>query len=106
MNWKIEWMKCVADGGAIANYVVECGWRCAGDDQGQAASVYGSCAFAMPDDPSGALTPYDSLTEEQVLGWVWSSGVDKDATEAAVRTQLDSLINPPVITPALPWSNA
>jgi hypothetical protein len=31
--------------------------------------------------------------------------VDKDATEAAVQQQIDTAINPPVITPTLPWEN-
>jgi hypothetical protein len=48
-------------------------------------------------------TPYADLTQDQVLGWVWSSGVDKDATEAAVQQQIDNAINPPVVTPQLPW---
>jgi hypothetical protein len=51
-----------------------------------------------------AYTPYADLTQEQVLGWIWSSGVDKDATEAAVNNQLQNLINPPVVTLPLPWS--
>ena len=106
MNWRIEWMKCLPTLGSVRDYVVECGWRCTGSDQGQTASVYSSCSFAVPDDPSGNITPFASLTEQQVLGWCWTSGVDKDATEAAVKTQLDNLINPPVVQPPLPWAGA
>lgn len=106
MKWQIEWMKCLPTLGSVRDYVVECGWRCTGTDQGQTASVYSSCSFAVPDDPSGAITPFASLTEQQVLSWVWSSGVDKDATEAAVKTQLANLINPPVVQPPLPWAGA
>jgi hypothetical protein len=54
--------------------------------------------------PTGTFTPYDQLTQEQVLGWIWDNGVDKDATEAAVQQQLDNQINPPVVTPPLPWA--
>ena len=32
--------------------------------------------------------------------------VPKDATEAAVEAQLQAQINPPVVTPPLPWSAA
>jgi len=49
-------------------------------------------------------TPYADLTQDQVLGWIWASGVDKDATEAAVNQQIDNAINPPVVTPPLPWA--
>jgi hypothetical protein len=43
------------------------------------------------------------LTQEQVLGWVWANGVDKETVEAAVQSQLDSLVNPTVVSPPLPW---
>jgi len=43
------------------------------------------------------------LTQDQVLGWVWANGVDKTATEAAVQQQIDNQINPPVVSPPLPW---
>jgi len=26
----------------------------------------------------GAFIPYDQLTQDQVLGWIWASGIDKD----------------------------
>ena len=47
---------------------------------------------------------YDTLTEETVLGWLWANGVDKDATEAAVEQMIQNQINPPVVTPPLPWA--
>jgi hypothetical protein len=53
-----------------------------------------------------SFIPYQDLTLDIVLGWIWANGVDKAATEAAVQTQIDNLINPPVITPPLPWSQA
>jgi hypothetical protein len=53
----------------------------------------------------GTFTPYANLTQEQVLGWIWANGVDKASAEAAVQTQIDNQINPPVTSPALPWSS-
>lgn len=104
MKWQIEWMKCLPTLGSVKDYVVECGWRCTGTEKDQTASVYGTCSFAVPENPDGSFAPYSSLTEQQVLSWCWASGVDKDATEAAVKTQLDNLINPPVVQPPLPWA--
>jgi hypothetical protein len=64
--------------------------------------VYGSQGVTVnPDEP---FTPYADLTEEQVLGWIWESGVDKTAQEAAVALQIENQINPPVVTPPLPWA--
>jgi hypothetical protein len=41
-----------------------------------------------------------------VLGWVWSSGVNKDATEAAVAGQIENQISPTEIQPPLPWASS
>ena len=65
-------------------------------------SVYSTCSLPAP--TGSAFTPYDQLTEAQVLGWIWANGVDKFATESAVATQIQNQINPPVVTPPLPWS--
>jgi hypothetical protein len=63
--------------------------------------VYGSVGVTVnPDEP---FTPYADLTQDQVLGWVWSSGVDKDAQEANVASQIENQINPTVVMPPLPW---
>ena len=58
----------------------------------------------MPTPASGTFTPYADLTQDQVLGWVWANGVDKDTTEAAVQSMIDNQINPPIVTPPLPWT--
>jgi len=80
--------------------VIICHWTCAGTDGTYNASVYSTCSVPSP---TGSFTPYSSLTQEQVLGWCYANGVDKTATEAAVEAQLQAQINPPVVTPALPW---
>jgi hypothetical protein len=50
-----------------------------------------------------SFVPYNQLTEQTVLGWIWANGVDQAATEAAVQQQINNQRNPPVITPPLPW---
>jgi hypothetical protein len=62
--------------------------------------VIATAQFSLP---SGSFTPYNNLTEEQVLSWIWASGVDKDATENIVKLRIDAQITPPVTTPPLPW---
>lgn len=82
--------------------VVVCHWTCAGVQDTYNASVYSTCGVTYS---SGApYTPYAQLTQDQVLSWIWASGVDKAATEAAVQQQINNQINPPVVTPKLPWS--
>ena len=78
-------------------------WQCNGTDGTYNASVYSTCSVPSP---TGSFTPYNQLTQSQVLDWCYANGVDKTATEAAVEAQLQAQINPPVVTPALPWSAA
>ena len=104
MLWKIEWMRCVPQVEGVTDVVVEVGWRLTGTEGEHTASAYGSVGFTVPESPGEKFTPFDKLTEQQVLSWVWSSGVDREATEAAVTQQLDALVNPPTIMATLPWS--
>ena len=66
--------------------------------------VYGSVGVTL--DEGATFTPYDQLTEAQVIGWVQDAlGEDQvTAYEANVAQQIADQINPPVVTPPLPWS--
>ena len=47
-------------------------WRCNASDGDFHASSYGTAGFSQ-DPEAGDLIPYESLTEEMVLGWLWNS---------------------------------
>ena len=66
------------------------------------ASSYGTCGFT-PDPESGDYTPYADVTEAEVLGWCWANGVDQEAIETALQTNIDLQMNP-VIVSGVPWS--
>ena len=102
ITWNISQLDCVPQTPEGADYVVTAHWQCNGVDGNYSASVYSTAGFAVEQGPS--FTPYADLTQDQVLGWVWASGVDKDATEAAVEQQIQNQINPPIVSPPLPWS--
>ena len=55
---------------------------------------------------SSSFIAFNSLTQEEVLNWVWTNGVDKTAAEAAVAQQIENQKNPPITTPPLPWGDA
>ena len=99
-TWTITAMDCSTTE-TNPDTVITAHWTCSGTDGTYNASVYSTCSFPQPE---GSFTPYSDLTQEQVLDWCWADGVDKDATEASVGQQLANLVNPPVVTPALPWS--
>ncbi len=68
------------------------------------SSIEGISQFVIPSD-NGNLTPYDSLTEEQVISWIQSEPNLVENIQANLDGQIDAQINPPIIpinTP-LPW---
>ena len=101
--WKIEtlWVKPVE--GSLTDVVVTAAWRCSATDGQYSGSVYATVSFSPP-DPSSFIA-FNSLTQEEVLNWVWTNGVDKTAAEAAVAQQIANQINPPITTPPLPWGD-
>jgi hypothetical protein len=98
--WIIERLLVKPTEGSNIDVVITADWRCNGTDETYSGTCYGSCSFAPP---SGEFTPYEDLTQEQVLGWCYSNGVDQAAIEANVTQQINDQINPPVIAPPLPW---
>jgi hypothetical protein len=100
ITWQITAMDCSTTE-QNPDTVIVCHWTCAGTDGTYNTSIYSTCSVPTP---TGTFVPYQDLTQEQVLGWCWANGVDKDATETAVGQQLAYLVNPPIVTPALPWS--
>ena len=102
ITWVIERLDCVPQTAEGADYVVTAYWRCSGVDGDYNGTVYATTSFPVVQGPS--FTPYADLTQDQVLGWIWANGVDKAATEAAVEQQIQNQINPPIVTPPLPWA--
>ena len=95
-------MDCYSQENSKTDVVFTVHWTCAGTDGTYNASVYSTCSVPTPTGSS--FTPYADLTQDQVLGWIWANGVDQAVTEAAVQQQIDNQINPPVVTPPLPWA--
>jgi hypothetical protein len=102
-TWTVTQMDCYPEVDGETDVVFNVFWSCLGVQDTYNGYVYGSQTVTVSSEEP--FTPYADLTQDQVLGWVWAAGVDKTATEAAVQQQIDNLINPPVVTPPLPWSN-
>jgi len=100
INWIIERLLVKPTEGSLTDVVITADWRCNGSQDQYSGTCYGSCSFAPP---TGSFTPYDQLTEAQVLNWCYSNGVDQSAIEANVTQQIENQINPPIIAPPLPW---
>ena len=98
--WIIERLLVKPTEGSLTDVVITADWRCNGTQDQYSGTCYGSCSFAPP---TGEFTPYDDLTQEQVLGWCYENGVDQAAIEANVSKQIADQINPPVVCLPNPW---
>lgn len=95
-NWTISTLEReLSDGGVIVAH-----WRCTASDGDFSASSYGTAGFT-PDASAAGFVAYDSLTEADVLGWVWDA-VDRGATEAALQAKIDA-DKSPVTSAGVPW---
>ena len=97
----VVWTISTLDRETSNNFVITAHWQCTAVDGDYTASIYSTCSWA-----EGAPTiPYDELTQETVLDWCWASGVDKDATEAALAQNIELQKNPVTAT-GTPWAPA
>lgn len=85
----------LADGGVTVAH-----WRCTEEDGDFSASSYGTVGFT-PDPTAPDYIAYDSLTEADVLGWVWES-VGQDTVEAALTAKIEADKNP-TSGSGVPW---
>jgi hypothetical protein len=79
-------------------------WTLTGDDGvGHTGHVYGTQGVSLV--ITDGFTPFADLTEAEVLGWVHEAmGVARVAELVAnVAQQIADQINPPVVSPPLPW---
>ena len=108
ITWTIEWMQCYPQAEGEVDVVFNVGWRCNGvqvdGDKTYTGTVYSTQpVIYLAGSP---YTPYQDLTEQQVLQWIWAAGVDQASAEAAVTQQIADQQNPPVVQPPLPWAQA
>jgi len=101
INWIIERLLVKPTEGSETNVVITADWRCNGSQESFSGTCYGSASFQPPS--GSGFTPYEDLTEAQVLSWCFANGVDQSAIEANVTQQINDQINPPIIAPPLPW---
>ena len=82
--------------------VVTAQYEVTGVDGSYTSKIAGSQQFTLSPDSNG-FTPYDQLTETQVIGWI--SSEDIASCQSCVQGQIDSMITP-AISPSsqiLPW---
>ena len=79
-------------------FITTAHWTATAVDGDYTASIYSTTSWQ-----AGTPTiPYADVTMQEVLDWCWTSGVDKDATEAALAAQIELQKNPVTAT-GVPW---
>lgn len=80
------------------NFVVTVHYNVFAVDNEFTASRYGTVGYTQEESN---FTPYEQLTESQVVGWVQNS-LGKDTVEEALAVQIEAQKNP-VVESGLPW---
>lgn len=98
MATQIKWHIANLEYNTADGFVTTANWIATAVDGDKAMSAYSSCSF--PDGtPVIALA---DLTEKVALDWCFGNGVDKEAIEASLASQVELLKNP-VKASGLPW---
>ena len=105
-TWNIVAMDAYPQHEGETDVVFTVHWTLTGTDGTYTGYVYGSVGVTY--DSSSAFTPYAQLTQDQVIGWAKEALGAEQVTnyEANVTAQIENQINPPVVTPPLPWAAA
>jgi hypothetical protein len=96
-----QWKITQTDYQTSDGFISTAHWTATAVDGDYIASIYSTSSWA-----SGTPTiPYASVTEAEVLNWVWANGVDKQVTEDALAANI-ALQKAPVTASGTPWGQA
>ena len=96
-NWLIEGMERIADTGLVTKVQ----WTVTLVQDMEFANTNGIVEVQASD----VFIPYEQLTEQNVLGWVWAN-ISKDEIEADLAKKVTEKINArdkPSVSNDLPW---
>ena len=77
-------------------------YRYEGTDEQYFADIYGVLSCETPSETD--FTAYEDLTYEQVCEWL-EAGLNVEAMDLNLATQIENLKNPPIVNLPLPFSN-
>lgn len=107
MKWSVLTMKCYPEYEGEPDVVFNVGWSLSETEVDGEKTYTGYIAndLNIALQQGVPFTPFNELTEDQVIGWVKENlGAESVASyEASVLAQIEQQKNPPVINPPLPW---
>jgi hypothetical protein len=103
-QWTISALDCTPKEDGKTDVVVTAHWNVSATDGTYTSSAYGTQSFTF--NPEKSFTPFASLTQDQVVGWVQENmGIDAvTKLQENLDKQIANQVNPPIVTPALPWA--
>jgi len=117
-TWTVTNLTAAATGEGYDNVVKGSSWKLESTQNGYTAYLRGSCAFPPPGGSGYVFTPYQDLTQEQVVEWT-QTVLGGTAAVALMEAKIDRMIsnlqtpskigylydepNPPVDPGTLPW---
>jgi hypothetical protein len=113
ITWKVTTMDCYPKYEQNTDVVFTVHWDCLGNMTVATGSLSGSTYNSRVYGTTGVMyhsgsgfTPYDQLTESQVLGWTFDAmGPQQKANyETAASNAIYIQIDPPIVQPPLPWA--
>jgi len=113
ITWKVTNLDCYPKYDMESDVVFTVHWDCLGNMTVATGSLSGSTYNSRLYGTTGVtyhsgstFTPYNQLTEPQVLSWVFDAmGVEQKASiEAGTANAIYTQIDPPVVNPPLPWA--
>lgn len=103
-TWAINQMDCHPEANGETDVVFNVHWTLTASDGTYQGYAYGSQSLTF--DPEMPFIAYNDLTEAQVIGWVKAALGEEQvaAYELSVANEIADQVNPPMVTPQLPWS--
>lgn len=100
-NWVINQLDTKPKEDGLTDVVVVVHWTRMATQDAIVVSSYGTMNCQTPSETD--FTAYPDLTFEQVCGWL-DAGLDVTAIDLGLNSQIENIINPPIIVLPLPWN--
>jgi len=101
-KWVVVQMDTAPSEETLHDVVKRVHYRYEGTDEQYFADIYGVLSCETPSETD--FTAYEDLTYEQVCLWL-EAGLNVEAMDLNLATQIENLKNPPIVNLPLPFSN-
>lgn len=101
-KWLISVLDTAPSEDGLSDVVKRVHWRYEGTEEGYFADIYGVLSCETPSETD--FTAYEDLTYQQVCEWL-IAGLNVEAMDLNLATQIEHLKNPPIVNLPLPFNN-